>query len=139
MFYSCSKLTILPNISLWKTYSLKNINSIFQNCSSLIIYPDISKWNLNNINIKNNNIMNDISNQKSSDYSFNNDNESYSISSSKLISSNSSKIKDNTASENMLNSYSDAKTIIIFDINKLQSLEKEQNNEIAEYYEKFYS
>ena len=49
------------------------MNSIFNGCLSLIIFPDISKWNINN----NINIINNISDQNSSNYSFNNKNESY--------------------------------------------------------------
>jgi hypothetical protein len=76
------------------------------------------------------NIINDISSQKSSDYyNFSNKNESDNILSS--ISSNNSETKDNTTSENILNSYSY--------INKSSFLENEQNAQLVEYYENFYN
>ena len=54
MFYGCSSLKELPDISKWNTNNVQNLNSIFGNCSSLIFIPDISKWKFNNkININN--------------------------------------------------------------------------------------
>ena len=45
MFYNCSSLQSLPDISKWNTYSLENIHGIFNGCRSLISLPDISNWN----------------------------------------------------------------------------------------------
>ena len=55
MFYSCSSLKSLPDISKWNTENINNLNSIFENCSLLNFIP-ISKWKLND-EIKINNIF----------------------------------------------------------------------------------
>ena len=34
----------LPDISIWKTYNLLDMSSMFENCRTLISLPDISKW-----------------------------------------------------------------------------------------------
>ena len=47
LFYGCSSLKKLPDISKWETSSVKNINYLFYGCSSLKELPDISKWNTN--------------------------------------------------------------------------------------------
>ena len=49
LFYNCSSLKILPDISKWNTKEVKNISKLFYNCSSLNSLPDISKWNTINI------------------------------------------------------------------------------------------
>ena len=49
MFYECSSLSFLPNISNWNTNNVTNMNCIFSGCSSLSSLPDISKWNTNNV------------------------------------------------------------------------------------------
>ena len=48
MFAECSSLTSLPDISNWNTSNVKNLSRIFDSCSSLISIPDISKWNIAN-------------------------------------------------------------------------------------------
>ena len=45
MFNGNSSLVTIPDISIWKTDNLKEINEMFYGCSSLLFYPDISKWN----------------------------------------------------------------------------------------------
>ena len=50
LFYDCSSLAELPDISRWNTNNIKDINSLFYGCSSLTKLPDISKWNTININ-----------------------------------------------------------------------------------------
>ena len=47
MFYGCSSLSSLPNISKWNTNSATDMSCIFYKCSSLSSLPDISKWNTN--------------------------------------------------------------------------------------------
>ena len=37
----------LPNISIWNTKNINNLNGIFENCSSLTFIPNISRWKLN--------------------------------------------------------------------------------------------
>ena len=49
MFYNCSSLSSLPDISKWNTNLVINMNQMFQNCSSLKNLPDISKWNINKV------------------------------------------------------------------------------------------
>ena len=49
MFYGCSKLKKIPDISNWNLNNINDINFLFYNCSSLTELPDISKWNTNNI------------------------------------------------------------------------------------------
>ena len=43
MFYECSSLKSLPDISKWNIKSIKNLNNLFENCSLLTFAPDISK------------------------------------------------------------------------------------------------
>ena len=52
MFYGCRKLKSLPDISKWSTDNVINITLLFFNCYSLKTLPDISKWNIYNPNIK---------------------------------------------------------------------------------------
>ena len=47
MFYNCNKLSSLPDISNWNTEKCIYMNKLFCNCSSLKILPDISKWKTN--------------------------------------------------------------------------------------------
>ena len=44
MFYGCSSLILLPDISKWDTKNVTDMSDIFNECSSLISLPDISKW-----------------------------------------------------------------------------------------------
>ena len=45
MFYGCSSLISLPDISKWNTKNVNAMGLMFEECSSLISLPDISKWN----------------------------------------------------------------------------------------------
>ena len=49
MFYKCSSLLSIPDISQWNTHKVKSIYSMLYECSSLISLPDISQWNTKNI------------------------------------------------------------------------------------------
>ena len=49
MFYECSSLISLPDISKWDTKNVTNMYSMFKRCSSLISLPDISKWDSKNV------------------------------------------------------------------------------------------
>ena len=49
LFYKCSSLTSLPDISKWNTENVTDIGCIFNGCSSLSKLPDISKWNTENV------------------------------------------------------------------------------------------
>ena len=50
MFANCSSLSLLPDISEWNTSNVTDMSGLFYGCSSLSSLPDISKWNTNNIN-----------------------------------------------------------------------------------------
>ena len=41
IFYRCSSLTKLPDISKWNTNNVTDMNDIFDGCSSLIKLSDI--------------------------------------------------------------------------------------------------
>jgi len=49
MFYECSSLSSLPDISKWNTNNVIDMSYMFSGCTSLSSLPDISKWNTNNV------------------------------------------------------------------------------------------
>ena len=49
MFYGCSALKSLPDISKWNTSNVTHMREMFCGCSSLKSLPDISKWNVSNV------------------------------------------------------------------------------------------
>ena len=49
MFSRCSSLISLPDISKWNTSSVTDMIEMFSFCSSLTSLPDIQKWNMNNV------------------------------------------------------------------------------------------
>ena len=49
IFYRCSSLISLPDISKWNTNNVSDISYMFYECSSLLSLPDISKWNIDNV------------------------------------------------------------------------------------------
>ena len=53
LFYECSSLKELPDISKWNVNNVIALNGLFFNCFSLISLPDISKWNIFNSYINN--------------------------------------------------------------------------------------
>ena len=48
-FYNCKSLTIIPDISDWKTKNVIDMSFMFYNCEKLLSLPDISKWETNNV------------------------------------------------------------------------------------------
>ena len=48
MFFECSSLISVPDISEWNTIKVTNMTAIFSCCSSLLL-PDISKWDVRNV------------------------------------------------------------------------------------------
>ena len=46
MFFSCSKLKSIPDISIWNTENVKNMTGMFGNCFCLTSLPDINKWTI---------------------------------------------------------------------------------------------
>jgi len=49
MFYNCSLLRSLSDISKWNTNNVKDMFNMFNKCSSLSSLPDISKLNTSNV------------------------------------------------------------------------------------------
>ena len=49
MFYLCSNLGSLPDISKWNINKVETMESIFCDCMRLKSLPDISIWNTRNI------------------------------------------------------------------------------------------
>ena len=49
MFYECSSLIALPDISKWNISNVKKMGGLFYNCSSLISLIDISIWDRKNV------------------------------------------------------------------------------------------
>ena len=49
MFYACSSLISLPDISKWDTSNVKDMHSLFYKCISLKSLPNISNWNTKNV------------------------------------------------------------------------------------------
>ena len=49
MFFGCSSLSSLPDISKWNTNNITNMYGMFYGCLLLSSLPDISKWNTNNV------------------------------------------------------------------------------------------
>ena len=49
MFYRCSSLISLPDISKWNTDKVIDMSWMFYGCSSLSSLPDISKWNTDKV------------------------------------------------------------------------------------------
>ncbi len=45
MFYGCSSLLSLPNITFWNTSNVKDMSFMFYGCLKLDNFPDISNWN----------------------------------------------------------------------------------------------
>ena len=50
LFYECSSLKSLPDISKWNTEYVNNLSYLFYKCSSLESMPDISEWNIEYVN-----------------------------------------------------------------------------------------
>ena len=53
MFYYCSSLKSLPDISKWDTKNVIDISYMFYECKSLKSLPDISKWDIKNVTYMN--------------------------------------------------------------------------------------
>ena len=49
MFYNCTSLKTLPDISIWNTSNIINMHCFYFKCSSLLKIPDISIWNTDKI------------------------------------------------------------------------------------------
>ena len=49
MFYSCSSLKILPDISIWNIDNVEKIDYLFGGCELLNSLPDISNWKINKV------------------------------------------------------------------------------------------
>ena len=145
MFYSCSSLKSIPDISNWSTENIKNLDSIFEKCSSLSSIPNISKWKLNE-NIKINNIFKEcnsllvypnlskwnINISEYSNFSCSNNISIKAFETNSLISEN---IKFFNSSENSSNleEYIDIKSY------EENNFNDNSVNELVEFYEDFYN
>ena len=49
MFANCTSITSLPDISNWDTSNVYDMRGMFYGCISLKVLPDISKWNISKI------------------------------------------------------------------------------------------
>ena len=49
IFYGCSSLISIPDISKWDIKNVCNMHDMFNGCSSLISLPDISNWDTNKV------------------------------------------------------------------------------------------
>ena len=49
IFFECSSISFLPDISKWNTQNITNMSYMFWNCSSISSLPDISNWNTENV------------------------------------------------------------------------------------------
>ena len=126
IFKNCSSLSILPDISKWNTNKIKYIDSILDGCSSLISLPDISKWYTLNIKNKKDNIYNDSSHDS-------NDN----MKSNEFYSSNFSQDSDKRIDSSRLSDDCENKTTYNFiEFDKICGGEKEYNDD---YYDIFYN
>jgi len=158
MFYSCSSLKSIPDISIWKTDNVNNINYIFGKCSllknlpdiskwnankinnaekifidcdNILIYPDISKWNINiNKSYISNHLLPNISNSQS-----NNKNDNHFLSVYK--SSSISKENNSISTSNLSDSDESTSNFLWYD-NNFFNKNIENNNELKSYYDNFY-
>ena len=125
LFYECSSLQWLPEISKLNLNNLKKLDNIFKGCSSLLSFPNIAKWNLLNINDKNNlnNFREEsLSNKNSSSLENTNVIDSDNINSSSFLNN-----QDNT-DLNLINEY------------KIEEIDFSfKDNSLDLYYNNFYS
>ena len=49
MFFNCSSLISLPDISRWDTCNVTTLDGMLSNCISLISLPNISIWNTDSV------------------------------------------------------------------------------------------
>ena len=49
MFYKCSSLLSIPDISKWNIKRINNMEKLFYRCLKLINLPDIFKWDIDNV------------------------------------------------------------------------------------------
>ena len=49
MFFNCSSLISLPDLSEWNVSNVNCMNSTFYGCSNLEKLPEIYKWDMRNV------------------------------------------------------------------------------------------
>lgn len=49
MFYGCSSLIYLSDMSKWDTKNISDMSYMFCDCKSLLCFPNISRWNTSNV------------------------------------------------------------------------------------------
>ena len=124
MFYSCSSLIAIPDISQWEIKKNIDLKHLFYGCSSLICLPDISKWVID--------MDNDIKINTNKDYSI-----TSSLSNNIMKSMRSS---FHNCSSCTLDNISIDKKYSFIDIGESTDIElyKKKNLEDDNYYENFY-
>ena len=50
MFFGCFSLNVIPDISNWDLSNVTDIRGIFSHCNNISSLPDLSKWNTENVN-----------------------------------------------------------------------------------------
>ena len=143
MFYSCSSLKSLPDISEWNTKNIENLNNIFENCSLLTFIPNISKWKLNR-RIKINNIFRGCNSlliiPDISKWNINIPPEYIDNSSFKSNSiSNIDIIKDSNLSEGLSFSIDNDNISSYENTNSIDFCNKNDEKELNDYYDNFYN
>ena len=48
IFYKCSSLSEIPDLSKWNFNNVIHMNNLFYGCDSLLFLPDLSTWKINN-------------------------------------------------------------------------------------------
>ena len=142
LFYGCSSLNILPNISKWNTKNIISMKELFYGCSSLAILPDLSNWNINKIKY-----INDIISEGFSQSSIindlhysNNDSIISSISENNKKYLSFSSIYNGFLDENHLNNLSNNfyDSNLEFVDNNSKSISNTSENQLDIYYQNFY-
>ena len=141
LFYGCSSLTIIPDISKWKIRTYPDfVEKIFFGCPSSIIKPDITKWQFYDHDPVYHK-KRDISKNLAKILEDENDTERQSSYVSNIIKENLGSSISIGISSNIsnLNEISDSNTNeeinnIIFEKSEFS----QQNNELEDYYENFY-
>ena len=125
IFFNCSSLLSLPDISKWNLKNVISINNIFKGCSSLLSFPNICKWDFQNI--KDNNTLNNfIEESSSSKYSSIKENSNF-------------KNSDNINSSTFLNNQGNQEIININEY-KVEFIDFSlRDDSLISYYDNFYS
>ena len=120
MFYECSSLIKIPDISKWNTSNLKSMNELFYNCTSLINVPDLSKWKIDKIN--------DIQLNKNSETSIQ----------LEISGTSSTNRNINSISNDLISDYNTISSNKIVYNSLDNNIFDKDSNQLEDYYENFY-